>query len=97
MEKTKINKKIDASKIVSCANDEIPKAVVPFDDEQVNSLNGYQNSTYHPYTCGGKNCREILVATNDGWVCKKCGYMQMWAHRFSADWSWKKYEYHPPI
>jgi len=86
-----MTKKFDASKIVK-PDMEIPRVNVPFNDEQVKSLNAYQKSTYHPYTCGGKNCRGILVATTNGWVCNNCGYLQDWAHTFSADWSWKKYE-----
>ena len=56
--------------------------------EQVKNLNDYQSSGYmHPFTCGGKkdgkDCRSILVATEDGWTCPDgCGYTQKWAHEF---------------
>ncbi len=56
--------------------------------EQVKNLNDYQSSGYmHPFTCGGKkdgkDCRSILVATEDGWICPDgCGYTQKWAHEF---------------
>jgi hypothetical protein len=62
---------------------------VPFTDEQVESLNAYQKSDYvHPYTCVcGDHIK--LVATKDGWKCPRCTYTQLWAHLFTADWSWK--------
>ena len=49
----------------------------PWSEEQVLLLNKYQNEgLFHPYTCG--NCREILIATKDGWICNKCDYKQNW-------------------
>jgi len=63
----------------------------PFTDDQVDSLNAFQAfGASHPFTCGGDNCREVLRATSDGWVCPKCGHRQDWAHSFMVDWSWKR-------
>ncbi len=63
----------------------------PFTDEQVASLNAYQEAgTGHPFTCGGQDCREILRAERDGWRCLRCDYRQGWAHAFMADWSWQR-------
>jgi len=62
----------------------------PFSDDQVASLNAYQASdSFHPFTCGSLECREVLQADSDGWSCAKCSYRQDWAHEFMADWSWK--------
>lgn len=61
------------------------KMYVPWTQEQIDALNKWQKCGYvHPYTCGGKidgkDCREDLIATKDGWVCpKNCGYTQNWA------------------
>lgn len=58
----------------------------PFTDEQVQRLNEYQNQgVFHPFTCGNMSCREILAATNNGWVCPKCDYTQNWAHEFMLE------------
>jgi hypothetical protein len=66
----------------------------PWTDEQVESLNNYQISgVFHEFTCGGKvdgkDCREPLIATRDGWICKKCAYRQNWAHKWMTDNTWK--------
>ena len=67
----------------------------PFTKEQVESLNGYQEEGYfHPFTCGKDDCRQTLVATEDGWVCPDCDYKQNWAHEFMADNTWKKESEH---
>lgn len=58
----------------------------PWTTEQVEQLNRYQKGHYmHPYTCGGEECRQDLIATADGWVCPSCEYRQDWAHEVSAD------------
>jgi hypothetical protein len=45
--------------------------------EQIKIINEQQKSgNVHPYTCGNTNCRETLVATENGWICLKCGYTQ---------------------
>ena len=63
----------------------------PWSQDQVNSLNAFQRSKkVHPYTCGGDGCREVLVATQGGWVCSKCEYTQNHATDFTANWVWKK-------
>jgi hypothetical protein len=55
----------------------------PYTKDQVKRLNQYQSNGYfHPFTCGGKDCRETLIATNDGFICPHCGYKQDWAHEF---------------
>ena len=61
----------------------------PFTEEEVRKLNEFQQCGYvHPFTCGDSECREILTATNAGWVCKKCGYVQNWAHDFMVEQNW---------
>jgi hypothetical protein len=67
----------------------------PWNDDQVQSLNGFQGvSLFHPFTCGARdadNSHHVLLATPDGWVCPKCPeYHQDWCHDFMADWSWKR-------
>jgi hypothetical protein len=58
----------------------------PWTKEQIEKLNKWQQSgMVHPYTCGGKkdgkDCREVLAATENGWICPaNCGYTQNWAH-----------------
>lgn len=63
---------------------------VAWTDDQVASLNGFQDAgMFHPFTCGGAGCSEVLIAQNDGWHCPKCSYRQFWAHTWMLDWSWK--------
>jgi hypothetical protein len=65
----------------------------PFTPEQVESINGYQESGYmHPFTCGRENCRWTLKAAEDALHCPnpECTYTQDWVHPFMADGSWKK-------
>lgn len=74
----------------------------PWTDEQVEALNEYQQvAPMHPFTCArrdrghgdhGERDVGILVATNDGWICRDCDYTQNWAHPFMADTSWWKKE-----
>lgn len=66
-------------------------------DEQVASLNAYQESRRrHPFTCGGNRSDDahrqqaeedgadmgVLIATKRGWICPVCDYRQFWAHDF---------------
>ena len=70
----------------------IPSDIVraPFSPSEVASLDGYQRCGIgHPYTCG-IDSDDVLVATRDGLYCPKHKTNQTWAHRFTADWSWKK-------
>lgn len=61
----------------------------PWTADQVESLNGFQGcGCYHPFTCGGCDNRDGLVATKTGWTCPSCDYRQDWAHYFMVDWSW---------
>lgn len=58
----------------------------PWTDEQVATLNYYQESgVFHPYTCGGEKCRADLVATVNGWTCPQCDYTQDWAYPISRE------------
>ena len=62
----------------------------PFTPQQVEALNKYQNcGIWHPFTCG--NCRNVLTATEKGWICSQCDYTQDWAHDFmlTCPKSWK--------
>jgi hypothetical protein len=66
----------------------------PFTEEQVKSLNGYQQfGQMHPFTCGNDSCHHVsLVATKDGWDCPQCHkHKQTWCHNFMADGSWKEW------
>jgi hypothetical protein len=61
-------------------------------DDQVATLNANQKAgQFHPFTCGGSSevpgCREVLVATPNGWVCPdpRCTYTQGWAHGFMME------------
>ena len=80
------------------------KILAPFTDDQVASLNAYQESEYvHPYTCGADFChdRDVigedfpLAADRAGLHCiggSGCDYRQEWAHAWTADWSWRTAE-----
>lgn len=69
----------------------------PWTQDQVESLNGYQErGMMHPFTCGSDECRAAtggapLLATPSGWVCRHCTYRQYWAHPWMADWSWAEW------
>jgi len=60
---------------------------VPWSDEQVESLNHYQECGWlHPFTQDGVT----LVATNSGWVTEKLGpVVQDWAYDFMVNGQWK--------
>lgn len=64
-----------------------PRVEAPWTQDQVNSLNEYQDAgCFHPFTHESKN----LIATTDGWVLEKGGpVLQTWAHQFMTDGSWK--------
>lgn len=75
-------------------NDPVQFVHAPFSEAQARSLNAYQKSgVFHEFTCGGDNCREVLVATLDhtGWRCPACSYRQNWAWRWMADDSWRNH------
>jgi hypothetical protein len=55
----------------------------PFTNQQVELLNQFQGSgKFHSFTCGSDNCRSILIATTNGWICPNCDYKQNWCHSF---------------
>jgi hypothetical protein len=63
----------------------------PFTEDQVASLNAFQESgAFHPFTCGTDGCRGLLVATGEGWHCPGCDYRQLSAWAWMADWSWRR-------
>jgi hypothetical protein len=66
----------------------------PWTVKQVEALNAYQRSGWHPYTCGALDRKtgahadyqalmggdfDQLVATTQGWIYPVCGYTQDWA------------------
>ena len=66
----------------------------PFTDEQVASLNEYQQlGLMHPFTCCSHDgCKKdatvkhgILIASNEGWTCPCGKWKQDWAHKFMTD------------
>lgn len=67
----------------------------PWTDEEVHLLNLVQISTLtHPFTCPRRTHilhneyngeLGLLLATNDGWVCRDCSYTQDWAHKKWVD------------
>lgn len=70
----------------------------PFSAEQVQRLNEFQTGTGgglpgHPFTCGHRSDPPhgqeggdtgVLIATEGGWVCPHCDYIQDWAHATMA-------------
>ena len=65
------------------------KVIAPFTDDQVRSINAYQESrAFHPFTC--PKCGSTLKAAPYGIDCYVCGkWFQTWVHAFMADWSWQ--------
>lgn len=65
------------------------KLITPFTDDQVRSINTFQESgAFHPFTC--PKCGSTLKATTVGINCYVCGkWFQTWVHAFMADWSWQ--------
>ena len=65
---------------------ETMKIKAPWTQEQVDALNAWQAlGNVHPFTCGGKGCREDLVAHEAGWHCPRCSNRQDWAHDFMSE------------
>lgn len=62
----------------------------PFKSEQVQSLNDYQQSPLHPYTCKTSSHRP-LVANKRGLRCLDCSYVQGWAYEPMTDRTWETY------
>jgi len=68
-----------------------------FTADEVESLNAYQTSgAFHPFICGGDRTdanhldgEGLLVATEQGWICRYCPYTQSWAHGWTKNWAWK--------
>lgn len=71
----------------------------PWTPEQVDALNDYQrDAPMHPFTCANRGIGHrwhddmsdlgMLIATENGWVCRDCAYTQNWAHPWMADTSW---------
>jgi hypothetical protein len=69
----------------------------PWTEDQVKSLNAYQNAGYvHPFTDGDGEEKVDLTATPEGWVRKVGGpVVQTWAHEFMTDWSWRNPMFEP--
>ena len=73
------------------ASEKLPHVKALFTDEQIKSMNEFQQAgVMHPFTCG--KCSNDLVATKEGWICptEGCDYTQNWCHSFMSDGSWKK-------
>jgi len=65
---------------------------VPFTEDQVASLNGYQAAFARDpwFLCLVKGCcRCALHVARDGLHCPKCDYQRDWAWSWMADWSWR--------
>lgn len=67
----------------------------PWNAEQVESLNGFQEfANWHPFTCGGgggEHSGVSLIAKEDGWHCPEegCTLRQKWAFKAMSDNRWK--------
>lgn len=68
-------------------NDSYDRIHAPWDPEQVENLEEYQNCGYcHEFT--GNGC--ALIPTSDGWVEQSGGpVVQTWAYRFMVDGSFR--------
>lgn len=63
----------------------------PFTQDEIDSFHGYQNCGYtHPFTCGIQECRDDLVAREDGLHCPAGHYRQNWCWPWMVNWGWKK-------
>ncbi len=63
----------------------IGKMIAPWTLNEVRFLEAWQKGdTHHPYTCGGDDCRAVLIAYTDGWRCPVCEYTQNWAWKGRA-------------
>ena len=69
------------------------QSVPPWTEDQVASLNAYQQSrVMHPFTGTRKadGSETILIATPEGWIAAPEGpIVQTWAHSWMADLSWR--------
>jgi hypothetical protein len=69
----------------------------PWTDDQVASLNAYQQAGYrHPFTGseGLDGHRVTLIATSRGWVERVGGpVVQTWAHEEMTNWKWRMPEF----
>jgi len=65
----------------------------PWTDDQVASLNAFQNDERnHPFTGRRKTdgSNTLLIATPSGWIEEKGGpVVQAWAHDWMANWEWQ--------
>lgn len=58
--------------------------------EEVQSLDGYQNSnSFLPFICEKQH---ILRATRSALKCAKCNFHLNWSYDWTLDWSWKNFE-----
>jgi len=65
-----------------------------FTPDEVNSLNQYQCSGFHPFTCPNRGSQHfsngidlgVLIPTTRGWICQYCDYTQDWAHDFMKNY-----------
>jgi hypothetical protein len=72
------------------------KVYAPWTQDQIDSLNKYQESrAFHPFT--GRNDlapdgeEDILIATTGGWNSQyDPSYQQDWAWETMTNWEWKK-------
>lgn len=70
----------------------------PFTQDQVASLDGYQESPlFDPFMCGDESCRSmyhvpLIAFPGTGWQCAipDCSYTLDWCYSWMADWSWKR-------
>jgi hypothetical protein len=63
----------------------------PFTSEQVRSLNDYQSSPLHEFTCGTNSSHRPLNATRSGLRCLDCKYRQEFAWLPMTDRSWERW------
>ena len=90
MKKTRFTPAEEPTRIAS-PEDGPHKKRAPWTEDEVASLNAYQESPHHhPFTsmAGG-----TLFATKEGWVEQersgKGKVVQDWAHEWMADWTWR--------
>jgi hypothetical protein len=83
----------------------LPRSTAPWTDDEVDSLNAYQQSgAGHEFTCGDDACRggkagrpgsrqAPLIAGPGGWLCRFCPYRQDGAHPWMANWEWEQFRW----
>ena len=67
--------------------------IAPWTPEEVQALNNFQVSGFHPFTCCSHNeCDRLnqpnqgtLVAKEEGWECPCGNWKQTWAHKFMLE------------